>query len=334
MGVKLIECKAKMTISFLFIDMIIIRSFKFHPCGRQDNLMTRVGVIRIKGDMTVAIKILNSSFISSIGSAVTVTGNTVELEIDRSQFKFIQNATACGAICATSRDRDLPFKSNVSISDSIFVRALSLDGGIQIIHKLSSTINIENSSFMNNTSVRGAVIDVINIYVASTSLIHSTFDSNRAVTYDGGAIHIHVTKNHSFIIADCTFQNNRAARDGGAIKMLISGRSHAVITNSIFLANICDRAGGGISFYFPDRDRVQNLTLRSVTLEENSTQSGGGLSANANYLQVIVLDKVILRHNYAVNGGAISIERVIIDTYRYVMLIRNKAKSAGRAASL
>ena len=328
----LIECKAKMTISFLFVDMIIIRSFKFHSCGRQDILMTR-SVIRIKGDMTVAIKILNSSFISSIGSAVTVTGNTVELEIDRSQFKFIQNATACGAICATSRDGDSPFKSNVSISDSIFennlVRALSLDSGIQILHRSSSIINIENSSFMNNTSVRGAAIDITNMFLASTSLIHSTFDSNRAVTDDGGAIHIHVISNHSFIIADCTFQNNRAARDGGAIKMLISGRSHAVITNSLFLANICDHAGGGISFYFPDRDRVQNLTLRSVTLEENSAQSGGGLSANANYLQVIILDKVILRHNYAVNGGAISIERVVIDTYRYVMLVRNKAKSAG-----
>ena len=32
----LIECSSVMTISFLFVDVIIIRSFEFHSCGRQD----------------------------------------------------------------------------------------------------------------------------------------------------------------------------------------------------------------------------------------------------------------------------------------------------------
>ena len=335
----LIECKAEVTIFFSFIDMIIIRSFEFHSCGRQDK--AEQAVIHVSSDSNL-MNILDSSFINGIGSAVTIHSEIVKLTIDRSKFKFIKNATArtCGAICVTSHSMDSQasqFDSKVSISDSVFednlVKAIFISGKEGACNK-SSKLNVINSVFSNNTSVRGAVIDVVNINFASTSLIHSTFDSNRAVnvTYDGGAIHIHaVINNNRITIADCVFQNNRAAGDGGAIRMFIGGRYHLEITNSIFLANTCDRAGGGISFYFPGRESNQLLKLRNVTFEGNSAQSGGGISAITEYSQVMELENVTFRRNFAANGGAISIEKTALDVLGHSVFTNNGAISAGGA---
>ena len=314
----LIECKDKMTISFFHIDVIIIRSTEFHSCGGQR------GVVRVEGDMSVTIKTLNSSFIGSIGSALTATGNTVEVTIDRSQFKLTATATGCGTICLT--DSKI---SRVSISNSIFednlIRALSLDD-TNYENESSSTVNINRSFFINNTSVQGAVMRVISI--ASISLTRSTFDSNRAVEYNGGAIQMQAS---SIIIADCIFRNNRAARDGGAIRMSIERRSYVNITNSIFLANACDRAGGGISVYFPYREINDLFKLRNVTFEENSAQSGGGISVITPYSQDVVLENVEFRRNFAENGGAMSIEKILLNIYGYAVFTNNAANSAGGA---
>ena len=327
----LIECNSILTISFLFVDMIIIRSFEFHSCGRQDKAEPKAVIHVLSGSNLM--NILDSSFINSIGSAVTIHSETVKLTIERSKFKFIKNATACGAICVISRFMDSPFDSKVRISDSFFesnlVEALFIDG-IETEKYKKSTVSVINSVFLNNTSVQG-VIDIVNIYVASTSLIHSTFDSNRAVTYDGGAIHIHVISNHSIIVADCIFQNNRAAGDGGAIRMFIGGQSHVDIINSIFLANACGHAGGGISFDLPNRESIQCLRLRNVTFEGNSAQSGGGISVITEYSRIMVLENVKFRRNHAANGGAISIEKTALDIYGHSVFTNNAANSTGGA---
>ena len=319
-----------MSISFYSADVIIIR---FHLCGGKGKTEPRA-VILISSYLPYVMDILNSSFIGSRGSAIAIRSKIVELTISRSVFKFIANASACGAVCVVPYDWKLPFYSEVKIRDSVFggnlVNAFLLDG-IQIENYIKSTVCIENSVFSNNTSIRGAKIDVVNIYSTSIFLSNSTFDSNRAVTDDGRAIDFHVINNDRIIINDCTFKNNRAAGDGGAIRIYIGRQSRLDIINSIFLANTCGRAGGGISFDLPNRESIQCLRLKNVTFEGNSAQSGGGISVITEYSQLMKLENVTFRRNFAANGGAISIEKKSLDIYGHSVFTNNAANSSGGA---
>ena len=46
---------------------------------------------------------------------------------------------------------------------------------------------------------------------------------------------------------------------------------------------------------------------------KNSAQSGGGISVITEYSQLMKMESVTFRRNFAANGGAISIEKISLD---------------------
>lgn len=190
-----------------------------------------------------------------------------------------------------------------------------------------STVNIINSTFINNTcsgNGNGAAI-YWNRYVTTMNIINSTFINNNGLgsASKGGALHW-LASSHVNII-NSTFINN-SATNGGAINWDYDyNTGNVYILNTEFTGNI-GRNGGAIR-----ADRAGNVEIINSTFTNNraTTTYGGG----AIYFQNAKNNKVInstFKGNIALNnGGAIRFLSTAKSSVINSVFTDNQAKNGG-----
>jgi hypothetical protein len=128
--------------------------------------------------------------------------------------------------------------SNVTVSQS----NAQYGGGICNF----GTLNINNSSFLNNTGTTGAGI----ANFGTLNISRTVFSGNSAS--DGGAVY-NLTNNQATpaiaTIDRTTFQNNTTIRQFGGGGAGISGAGTLILTNSNFFGNVSFEGAAGIQFF-------------------------------------------------------------------------------------
>ena len=229
------------------------------------------------------------------------------------------------------------------------------------------TLEVYNSSFVNNTSTRWAnVIDITDGSIATISF--STFANNSAGgTFDvrdsvitienciftnntadssGGVLAI---SNGSILISSCQLISNHASHSGGAIH--VDERSSVSILDSVFSGNTAGNRGGAIecddsqitllgsSFMFNLAKSVGGMiytrdsqtTIERCDVEHNIGADGGAVDV---YRGNITISNVVFENNSATNwGGAISFDKATGIIYNSTFL-NNSVFSVGGAVAL
>lgn len=188
------------------------------------------------------------------GSAIYSTSSMISTTL--SEFND-NNSNSAGAVALYSST----YSSEYDVFDGNINRAIYLD---------SSSAEINNSDFLNNTT-----------------------------TGNGGAINVN-DSNSSLIVNNSTFDQNSAGGNGGAI-MVSSG--NVSISGSEFTSNISqsDTYGGGAMYA-----TGATLSISDTSFETNSSANGGAIAIYSN-TSLIVEGITAYSNSASLNGGFIYI---------------------------
>ncbi len=186
-------------------------------------------------DITYA-RFQQTSFISVRGSAMAITGSTVNVE----SCDFIGNGHTLrhGGAIVTTQSRTLTVVNSKFIGNSAGVEG----GGI---YSMSSRVDIRGCNFTRNVArqLGGAV----SIQESGGTILYSNFIENTAGDPSngggtGGAVHNQAVFDSTALeIHYSTFISNAAGGNGGAV--FIRTRRHFEVTNSVFRNNSAYRGG-------------------------------------------------------------------------------------------
>ena len=201
-----------------------------------------------------------TSFISVRGSAMAITGSTINVE----DCAFIGNGHPLrhGGAIVTTQSRTLTVINSKFIGNSAGVEG----GGI---YSMSSRVDISGCNFTHN--VAGQLGGAVSIQESGGSIQYSNFIENTAGDISsgggtGGAVHNQAVFDSTALeIHHSSFVNNAAGGNGGAV--FIRTRRHFDVTNSIFQNNSAYR-GGAIDLY--KNHHVIILSVINCTFNENS----------------------------------------------------------------
>lgn len=163
--------------------------------------------------------------------------------------------------------------------------APELGGGLNTGSQV--TLNLERTRFLNNlTNGSGGAAYISGFWdtgtmsfpISNTRIADSTFDSNRAVSGDGGAIRTGRTTR--FEISGSTFSNNETLGfDGGALSF--GNAKETIITNSTFSGNLAHNDGGAIwgdidpTAIAPTGPQSFRMNFTTITGNESDTDADG-----------------------------------------------------------
>ncbi len=122
---------------------------------------------------------------------------------------------------------------------------------------------ISNSTFINNTAQMGGALV---IYADDTIIENNTFISNNATRYGGGAL---ITGGNNTTVIGNVFENNTAFLYAGAI-----GTNNSYIVNNTFINNSAYQAGGVLTI---------NSTIINNTFIDNNASRGASIVYLDNY---------------------------------------------------
>lgn len=203
--------------------------------------------------------------------------------------------------------------STVMIQDSTFISNTSLAGG-GVYNGLGS-VTITNTTFTGNSGQSGGSI----WNHGSMTISNSTISDNH-VSGAGGGIY----NNHDLTIANSAFTGNSSG-GGGAIfnsgdmsitDSTFSGNSsssggaifngdHLLIANSTFSGNSAQDDGGGIA-NIPRVPSIFPISITNSTFNENNAGENGGGIYNS-WLRLVIVNSTISA-NSAKGGGGVFIE--------------------------
>lgn len=241
------------------------------------------------------------------GSSTSISGTT---------FENNQAAVHGGAIMLSSL--------NTRIVNSSFTTNLSVFAGGALYVQDGSMVTVADSSFRANES--DYILDA-NMLLGGAAIRNegnlrverSTFANN--IGQFGGAI----LSTNMLAVIDCQFTQNSALADGGAFYIergqatiehtqmtgnLATGAGGAVanfglttISDSTLMSNVANGLGGGIYASSLSSNPPSTLTstiIERTTLEDNKSNNGGGLFANA---PVLISESALIANLGTVGGG-------------------------------
>lgn len=173
-------------------------------------------------------------------------------------------------------------------------------GGIQV--RMYSTLNVENSRFINNQGGVGGAIRIG--YGGRGTILNSTFDGNNGASSNqlasGGAIATYGSG--ELIVKGSRFTNNRGV-NGGAIYNLLGPM---IVEDSVFLNNSSAGGFGGGAILTDGGNSVGPKTtvggtiiIRGSWFEGNRTKGEGGAMLLYGYK-----DKILLENSTVINNVA------------------------------
>jgi predicted outer membrane repeat protein len=224
---------------------------------RDNDANTRGGGMFVSGfgnvlgtRVTLNDSTISGNIADELGGGMSI-GSNATAKIYGSMISDNETLTRGGGIYASTYGA-LGQSVGLTIKDTIISGniAQTLGGGMNTGSQV--TLNVERTRFLNNQangSGGAAYISgfwdtgTMSFPLSNTRIVDSTFDSNRAITGDGGAIRMGRTT--SFEVSGSTFSNNETLGfDGGAFSF--GNAKLTTITNSTFSGNRALNDGGAI----------------------------------------------------------------------------------------
>ena len=238
------------------------------------------------------------------------------------------------------KNRIFPFGGVFGLLDSIFIAKncnfvqngldhLSAKSYGGVIHAYNTTLNISNSSFMNNSNASFG--GTVSISSAICFVTHSNFTNNSAIKH-GGAIY---SETSSITIFNSEFKYNlnsesSVATNGGGVLytwqasvsitnsvfeknkgncggvIVVKGDGYIAVTNSNFSRNHATMLGGVIHMEVLGVRHIVTIVIASSSFSNNSAgRYGGGIHVSKCNTGSITLNGTEFLRNKASVGGAI-----------------------------
>ncbi len=210
-----------------------------------------------------------------------------------------------------------------------FHESYDYGGGIRAVNR---NLTLENMKFLNNYAERGAGMfrDEGLYYLPQTTTIkNSTFDGNNAAVVGGGAIFGGVG---TYAIIGSTFSNNTCTAgcgfsvEDGTLTMV-----NSTITNNAAYGNATLSFGSGIYIVTNNPSSSGMKTLRNVTIADNSSLHGSGISRTNNNANNLTLANTIIANNFPTANGCVDVCGPIISLGNN--LVRYRSQSSGYIGS-
>ena len=243
--------------------------------------------MRINGNNSVTVFIINPSITAMINSLIITNGNPINGSgggINNNGTLHIENCSLVGNNAFNGGG--IFNNATLTVRNSIFANNIANSNGGGI-NNYEGTLAISNSTFSNNEAGRGAGLKASGVEISVTNSIfsnnsaayggaidknelaalvvtNSTFSGNSAIS-SGGGIYNSPQNNSPLTVANSTFSVNSAERGGG-----IFNSGPLLLSNSTFYGNTASAVGGGILNEF------STLTANNSTFSENSAYFYGG----------------------------------------------------------
>lgn len=231
-------------------------------------------------NVMVSGTVLLLSDLPNLTSTVNISGNDLIIDGDNlySAFKIATNIN------------DMPVL-NATISNLIIRNCSDSNGSALYIYQAGSVVEVNNCTFTSNTSSNdgGAIWSR-----GQLTINNSSFNSNSAISDDGGAI---LTNDGNLEINESTFDTNFANDAGGAIN--IENGGIVTINKSSFFGNNALDDGGAINI----SDGSVTIT-QSLFAENDASDSGGAIRHNDGMLTI---ENTTFSKNEGNNGGAMRV---------------------------
>lgn len=186
---------------------------------------------------------------------------------------LIIQGTGTTVIEGISLDRIFHVHSGSVTISGVTLKNGNAHAGGAIYSASESTLTLEDSHLLDNDASSGGALYV----QGGLTVRRTTFEGNRAVANDGGAIFLGDAA--SAIIVNSTLTGNSAQGYGGGLVMSAGGSPQAMITNSTIVSNTAG-VGGGVS-----NNWNGTLTLRNTIVAHNSQNCSGSIANGGNNLQ-------------------------------------------------
>ena len=273
-----------------------------------DNIATqRAGVLHIGGKDSIG-HISNCSFKNNKVNTTDVTGNK-----------------GCGGAIYLG-------SSNLTLKDCDFINNSAVNGSC-IYTSTSSTINISNSNFVNNTANNKNTLNnasrggAITLGSGGGIITNTTFINNTA-TFAGA---ISINSGNITNITDCTFINNYAGNHGGAIHSF----GQTTIKNSIFENNSAVRRGGAVigvgtdDMIIIENCQFINNYLNKTYLNGKFYSLGGALSGHGQSSNWTIKNNLFINNSAAFGGVMFCTNDIDFIDFVNNTYINNSAMSGG-----
>ena len=299
-----IYCIDELSLTFIDISIIDIKSFTFLYCGKYKHIISgnngtkvvqisdaefprsRYGFVSLNKVQKLVL-IINCIFDGNMEDfAVAINSSTSAVHIVNTSFMH----NAGGFIVSHS-------SANISIKNCQFMNN-SMGGAVleSIYDKCESTfLTVTSSNFMNNSGSNGGALKISNFEKISVS--HSKFGWNQA--HDkGGAVAIEINRHRSSCFAkvsykNCSFWDNMARGGGGGIfsQSFTNCEAKFYLFNSTFVHNSA-KEGGALSIshkknqdYFGYNEDIYIASKEATSIfisysnfVKNSGTAGGALN--------------------------------------------------------
>lgn len=233
--------------------------------------------------LTETITITSNTTVDGTGQAVTISGNNaVQVFYVGTpvilNLKSLTIADGRGKGTYTEGGGAVQcYTGTVNIDDSTFINNTAWSGGAVLSR--SGTVTVNRSTFSNNTAFEeSAYGGAVFAHESTLTVIDSTFSGNGAV--EGGAI---MSQYGTLTVSRSTFSDNLAKTwSAGAIGTL----GTAVVSNSTFYNNVSYEYGGAIA-------SRGDLTVTNCTFYYNEGSLGGA---------IYNMDNLILQNSIVANS--------------------------------
>ena len=265
--------------------------------GRVETAPTFGNVIGVaEGELTI----LDSCYNETIVSNLYETNKTNKEAL----FSAIENLN-CGKIIGGYAPNGggiyIYAKSRVTFSSGIMFNNKANYGGA--IYNLGLNLVVNGGIFYNNV----AKTDAGGIYMRTNSNINGGYFINNSATF-GGAIYQN-SHDYGHNVTNAIFAYNLGTKSGGAS---YTYHGTAKIQNSTFYRNEAKLVGGALSGAGLT-SIMAVLDIYNCTITENTADSGGAISANANQsakLQIILAGGVITQNTAKTYAGGVFVRNI------------------------
>jgi hypothetical protein len=188
---------------------------------------------------------------------------------------------------------------NSTIADNV---AQNAGGGI---YAFSGSVDIKNSSILNNDTLSSTVGTGGNLYFnnAPSVVVDATTIDGGQARYGAGVYYIRSGGQGTATFRNSTISNNNASRFGGGFSLGFGGNVDFRILNTTISSNDAIERGGGI--YFDTGGSGVGLQIINATVAYNevaSASAGGGIYNQANRAKII-LHNTIVAENLALGSS-------------------------------
>lgn len=233
---------------------------------------------------------------NQFGGAVNVSATTpASVSLDGTEFSSNHTNISGGGIRVEAYNNGV-----VTVQDATFDGNSANDGGGGAIFNTSTSVNVINSSFINNTADNSGGLGASS---ADVDVTQSNFNNNEALDGDGGGAYLSGGNGAIVTASQNNVTNNTASDTGGGLFMTVVGGTAEILSTNL-TGNTANGIGGGGA-----RVQTTDLTVTNALFQNNDAPNhnvaGGSRGGGLYFLGAITMTGTTFDGNSASYGGGV-----------------------------